>query len=69
MSSITSNVNPSLAELKNVDPGVVQEAETRKVLNRNKADIKKSTLLIWVSICVASLGLILIVVVWILLGM
>jgi len=45
------------------------DQETRKMLNKNKEDIEKSSKLIWVTISVAILGIILIIIAWITLAM
>ena len=51
----------------NEDPGVVQDVDTRRTLNKTKEDIKKTSILIWISICASCVCLILIIVAWVLL--
>ena len=41
------------------------DQDTRKMLNRNKDDINKSTKLVWATVIIATLGIILIIIAWI----
>ena len=50
-------------------PHEAVDYQTRKMLNKNKADIEKSEKLIWISISIASFGFFLIVIAWITLAM
>ena len=50
-------------------PHEAVDYQTRRMLNKNKADIEKSEKLIWISISIASFGFLLIVIAWITLAM
>ena len=65
MSAINTKLALSGGGQGNEDPGLIQDVETRKTLNKTKEDIKKTNTLIWISIGIASLCLILIIVAWV----